>query len=71
MNLTASYLTGTFEYLEKNLLMVRRQLQVVAQNPPTRRTIKLYGSLPKTNLSFQDFKKFRHQISSSWEQKWS
>lgn len=30
----------------------------------------VYASLPKTNISFAEFKSLRKELSSSWESKW-
>lgn len=67
---TLPQIYGQLEYLEKNLDLVKEAVSDLAKNgEKTSKT--LYGSLPKTNLSYSDFKKIRKETSSSWESKWN
>lgn len=67
---TLPQIYGQLEYLEKNLGLVKDAVSDLAKNGKKAKKT-LYGSLPKTNLSYSDFKRIRKETSSSWQTKWN
>lgn len=68
MQISLPYIYGQIEFLEKTLSILKKDVMVL--NKKKKVSKKIYGSIPKTNLSFVDFKKLRKALSSSWEDEW-
>lgn len=67
---TIPQIYGQIEYLEKNLLLVKKAVSdVVEKENGTKK--ELYGSLPESDLKFSDFKQLRKNLSTSWINKWT
>lgn len=67
---TLPQIYGQLEYLEKNLNLVKEAVSNLTEKQ--KKSAKtLFGSLPKTDLSFADFKQIRKELSSSWQDKWN
>ena len=63
-------LYGHIEYLEQTLNLFKKALADRVESQVSSFTT-LFGSLGKTNLSLNDFKKTRKTLSNSWKAKWT